>query len=213
MNDLLLLANHPLWGNVADIPMSQNPNTPEGLESRLSFRIHRMLAELRHSSELELRKLRWTRMDFDRPFVLELLRGLSTRWREHRGIYRRSKAVLWLKIGHGRPASSAGRPCKLAGRPCFLLAPPLGIGYLKHRLCWTHRQNSFWKYANTCPAGQGDVAGRPDHGSVEPVLCATSFPPVIFFVTMPYFGHNKDMHRFWSIWCFPSSDVPKMVDQ
>jgi hypothetical protein len=33
----------------------------------------------------------------------------------------------------------------LVGRPSFLLAPPLGIGYLEHRLYWIHRQNSFWK--------------------------------------------------------------------
>jgi hypothetical protein len=25
---------------------------------------------------------------------------------------------------------------------------------------------------------------------------------VIFSVTMSYFGHNEDMHGFWSIWCF-----------
>jgi hypothetical protein len=35
MNDLLRLVNHPLRGNVVGIPASQNPNTPEGLESRL----------------------------------------------------------------------------------------------------------------------------------------------------------------------------------
>jgi hypothetical protein len=51
---------------------------------------------------------------------------------EHHGIYRRSKAVLWLKLGHVRPTSQDGRPCILVGRPCFLLPPPLGIGYLEH---------------------------------------------------------------------------------
>jgi hypothetical protein len=30
------------------------------------------------------------------------------------------------------------------------------------------------------------------------MLCAMSFPRVIFSVTMPYFGHNKDMHGFCS---------------
>jgi hypothetical protein len=34
------------------------------------------------------------------------------------------------------------------------------------------------------------------------VLCATSFPCVIVSVTMPYFGHNEDMHRFWSMVLF-----------
>jgi hypothetical protein len=37
------------------IPTSQNPDTPEGLEQRLSVRIHRIPAELPHSSKLELR--------------------------------------------------------------------------------------------------------------------------------------------------------------
>jgi hypothetical protein len=35
------------------IPISQNPDTPEGLEQRLSIRIHRIPAELSHSSKLE----------------------------------------------------------------------------------------------------------------------------------------------------------------
>jgi hypothetical protein len=39
------------------IPTSQNLDTPEGLESRLSIRIHRILAELPHSTKLELEKL------------------------------------------------------------------------------------------------------------------------------------------------------------
>jgi hypothetical protein len=117
-------------------------------------------------------------------------------WGEHHDIYRRSKAVLWPKIGHVRPTCQAGRPCNLVGRPSFLLAPLLGIGYLKHHLCWKRRQNDFWKCGNTWPAGQGDVAGQPHLGSVEPVLCATSFPRVIFFVTMPYFSHNEDMNGF-----------------
>jgi hypothetical protein len=38
------------------IPTSQDPNTPEGLESRLSIRIHRIPAELPHLTELELGK-------------------------------------------------------------------------------------------------------------------------------------------------------------
>jgi hypothetical protein len=34
---------------------------------------------------------------------------------------------------------------------------------------------------------------------VGPRLCATSSPHVIFIVTMPYFGHIKDMHVLWFI--------------
>jgi hypothetical protein len=80
MDDLLWLTNHSLRGNVAGIPTSRNPNTPEGLESWLSVRIHRIPVELPHSTELELGKLRRTRMDSGRASALELLRGAPTSW-------------------------------------------------------------------------------------------------------------------------------------
>jgi hypothetical protein len=96
-----------------------------------------------------------------------------------------------------RPASM-----QLGGVPSFLLAQPLGTGYLEHCLYWTRRQNSFWKCTNTRPARQGDVAGWPHLGLVEPVLCPTSFPRVIFSVIMPYIGHTEGIHGVWSIWCF-----------
>jgi hypothetical protein len=54
-------------------PTSQNPNTPEELESRLSVRIRRILVELPHLTKLELRKLYRTQTDFGRAFALELL--------------------------------------------------------------------------------------------------------------------------------------------
>jgi hypothetical protein len=111
-------------------------------------------------------------------------------------------AVQWLRIERMEPTCEADWPCNLAGQPSFLLALPLRIGYLEHCLCWTRRQNSFWKCINTWPADQGDVASRPHLGSVEPVLCTTSFPHVILSVTMPHFWHNEDMHGFSSIWCF-----------
>jgi hypothetical protein len=78
MNDLLLLVNHPLRGNVTGILTSRNPDILEGLESRFSVRIHRIPVELPHSTELELRKLRRTQTDFGRASALELLRGLPT---------------------------------------------------------------------------------------------------------------------------------------
>jgi hypothetical protein len=144
-----------------------------------------------------------TKIEFGSPLAGGKPHFLHTFYQgEHCGIDWRSKAVLWPKIRRERPTCPAGRPCNLAGRPSFLLAPPLGIGYLEHRLYWTRRKNSFWKCANIWLAGQGNVAGRPHLGSVEPVLCAMSFHHVIFSVTMPYFGHNEDMHGFWSIWCF-----------
>jgi hypothetical protein len=52
---------------------SQNPDTPVGLESRLSVGIRRIRTELSHSTEPELGKLRRTRMDSGRASVLELL--------------------------------------------------------------------------------------------------------------------------------------------
>jgi hypothetical protein len=58
------------------IPTSQNPDTLEGLENWLSVGIHTILAELPHSTEPELRKLRRTRTDFGRASALELLRGV-----------------------------------------------------------------------------------------------------------------------------------------
>jgi hypothetical protein len=121
--------------------------------------------------------------------------------------------VLWPKIRCVGPTCQAGRPCNLAGWPSFLFEPPLGIGYLEHRLSWICRQNGFWKCANTWPADQGDVAGRPHLGSVELVLCATSFPCVILSMTMPYLDIMKICMDFGPYSAFPSSDVPEMVDQ
>jgi hypothetical protein len=60
------------------IPTSQNYNTPEGLERRFSVKIHRIPAELPHSTELELEKLHRTQTDSGRASALELLQGLPT---------------------------------------------------------------------------------------------------------------------------------------
>jgi hypothetical protein len=81
---------------------SQDPGTPEGLESRLSVRIRRFAGELPHSTELELRKLPRSRMDSGRASVLELLRGLLRSW----DILQPSKPRLSLyptKIEFGSP--------------------------------------------------------------------------------------------------------------
>jgi hypothetical protein len=121
--------------------------------------------------------------------------------------------VLWPKIGHVGPTCQFGRPCNLARRPSFLLAPSLGIGYLEHNLWWTHRQNGFLEMLQHMEASQGDVAGRPHHGLVEPVLCATSFYRVILSVTMLILGTMKICLNFGSYGAFPSSNVPEMVFQ
>jgi hypothetical protein len=61
-----------------NILTSQNTDTPEGLESRLSVKIHRIPAELPHSIEQELGNLRRTRIDSGRASALKLLWGLLT---------------------------------------------------------------------------------------------------------------------------------------
>jgi hypothetical protein len=60
------------------IPASRDPDTLEGLERWLFVRIHRILAELPHSTELELKKLHRIRTDCSKASVLKLLRGLLT---------------------------------------------------------------------------------------------------------------------------------------
>jgi hypothetical protein len=40
------------------------------------------------------------------------------------------------------------------------------------------------------------MAGWPHIGLVEPMHCVMLFSHVILSVTMPYFGHNEDMHGF-----------------
>jgi hypothetical protein len=68
---------------------TNNPDTPEGFESRLSIGIHQIPAELPHLAKLELRKLCRIRTDSGRASALELLRGLPTSWE-----------VLWLSEPH-----------------------------------------------------------------------------------------------------------------
>jgi hypothetical protein len=93
-------------------------------------------------------------------------------------------------------AEDWARGAHLTGRSAMQL------GYSSYHLTLTRCENGFWKCAKTWLAGQCDVAGQPHCGLVEPVPYATSFPRVILSVTMPYFGHNEDMHGFWPIWCF-----------
>jgi hypothetical protein len=58
------------------IPTSWNLDTLEELESQFSVGIRRILAELPHLTELELRKLHQTRTDSGTASALKLLRGL-----------------------------------------------------------------------------------------------------------------------------------------
>jgi hypothetical protein len=57
---------------------SQYLDTPEGLEWRVSVGIHRITAELPHSTKLELKKHHRSQMDSDRASMLELLREIPT---------------------------------------------------------------------------------------------------------------------------------------
>jgi hypothetical protein len=52
---------------------SRDPDTPEGLESRLSTEIRIIPTKLPHSTELELRKHQQIRMDSGRASALNLL--------------------------------------------------------------------------------------------------------------------------------------------
>jgi hypothetical protein len=91
------------------IPTSRDPDTPEGLESQLSVKIHRILAELPHSTEPELRNLCRSQTDFSRASTLELLQGLPTSWE----VLRPSETHLSLystKSEFGSPKGGGAKP-------------------------------------------------------------------------------------------------------
>jgi hypothetical protein len=92
-----------------------------------------------------------------------------------------------------------------------LVRPADQIGWTGGQVSWLHR---LWVLDTAAPTfldtlakwnlkGRQHLAGRP-----APIWLgwarafAKSSPHVIFYVTMPCFGHIEDMHRFWSIWCF-----------
>jgi hypothetical protein len=139
MNDLLWLVNHPLWGNAMGIPTSRNPDTPDGLESRLSVGIHRILVELFSSTEPELRKLHQTQMNSGRASTLELLWGLLT----SREVLQPSKPRLSLLY-----KDWIWKPLGWGAKPHFL-----------HTFCWGRtmvfiggvRQCSGWRLGEGGP--------------------------------------------------------------
>jgi hypothetical protein len=118
----------------------------------------------------------------------------------------RSKVVLCPKIDRVRPTCQASQPCNLAGRPCFLLAPPLGIRYLEHCLCWTHWQNGLWICANTwpvvCTLARLNSCFVPHHFLVSYCLWLCLILDIM-----------KICIDFGPYGAFPSSNVPEMVDQ
>jgi hypothetical protein len=144
-------------------PTRWDSNRPEGLESRFSVKICRILVELPHLTELELKKLHRTQMDFDKAFVLELLRGLPT----SREVLRPSKPRLSLystrtKLGSTLEAKltlSTGRSRGVYRRVKSVLWAEVGL------------------WGPTCQVGQPSrVAGQPSF------MAASTFPPRILFL-------------------------------
>jgi hypothetical protein len=120
---------------------------------------------------------------------------------EHHGIYRRSKAVLWLKIGHVGRTCQASWPCNLAGRPSFSLHRHWALDTLSttsaehvDKMVFGNAPTHGWSAKVMWPAGHSLTRLSP------------CFVPHHFLVslsmTMPYFGHNVDMHALCSMWCF-----------
>jgi hypothetical protein len=105
-----------------------------------------------------------------------------------------------------RPTCQASRPCNLVKWPSFLLALPLSIGYLEHCLCWTRRQNSFWKCANTWAVGHTlarlSPCFVPHHFLMSYCLWLCLISNII-----------EICMDFGPYGAFPSFDVPEMVNQ
>jgi hypothetical protein len=98
--------------------------------------------------------------------------------REHRGIYRRSKAVLWPKIGCVRPTCQAGQPCNLAGGQ---------VSSLHHLWALDTLSTAFAGHADKMVFGNEGTHGRPakvmwptDHTLARLSPC---FVPHHFFVS------------------------------
>jgi hypothetical protein len=241
MNDLLWLVNHPLRGNVAGIPTSQNPDTPEVLESRLSIRIHRILTELPHLTELELRKLCRTLMDSGRAFAFELLWGLPT----SREVLRPSEPHLSLyttKVEFGNPMgelnltfftiSVEGSTVVFRGGVRWCSVQRLGMGGpLVRPASQVSSLHRLWALDTLSNFSAGHLdkmvfGNAPTHGQLAKVMwpadCTLArfspcFVPCHFLIS--YFlwlwlilDIIKICMDFGPYGAFPSFDVPEMVD-
>jgi hypothetical protein len=164
-----VIANHPLLGNVMGILTSWDPDTPEGLESQLSVRIRRIMAELPHSTELDLRKLCWTRMDSSRASMLELLWGLPISQEFLRPSERRL-SLYSTKIEFGSPLEGGINLTFFT--PSVRRSTWVFTGVLSQCFGWK------WGLGATCQVGRpARVAGRP---------C---------FMAAPTLGIGHHMHR------------------
>jgi hypothetical protein len=243
MNDLLWLVNHPLWGNVVGIPTSQNPDTPEGLESQLSVRIHRIPSEFLHLTELEFGKLLWTQMDFGRASTLELLRGPPTSWevlrpseprlspstlqqwtwQHYRGLNltfftlsaRGSTGVFMGGVG-GDLAEDWACEAHLLGQPTMILGQVATFSRSTTvSTLDTPLTNLLWHVVKTV------FGNTPGHGwSTSPTLgrlgpCLVSHRPLVSYClwTPLVLDIIKICMDFGPYGAFPSSNVPVMVYQ
>jgi hypothetical protein len=110
------------------------------------------------------------------------------------GVYRRREWAPPLIWGSNSP--NLGQPAvHVAGRPPNSASTDFG-----YRI--PHAPTLLDMLAKRKLKLHQHLASRPHFGSVGPELCVTSSPHVILSVTMPYFRHIKDMHRFCSIWYF-----------
>jgi hypothetical protein len=100
--------------------------------------------------------------------------------------------VLWSKVELRGATCQGGQLARVAGRPSFLATPTLGIGCPMHWPSLTCWQSRVWKGANTWP----------HHPLVSYSLWLCLILDILKICRN--FGPND---------AFPSSDVPKIVDQ
>jgi hypothetical protein len=219
----------------------QDPDTPEGLESRLSVEILKIPTELPHSTELELGKLHRTEMDSDRASTLELLWGLP----RSQEVLQPSEPCLSLystKIEFGGPLgglnltfftrSAGGNTVVFIGvRQCSnrrfgvggsLVRPGGQVSSLHHLWALDTLSTTSVGHVDKTVFGNAATQGRPakvmwpaSHTLARPSPC---FVPRHFLVSyLLWQCRILDIRKisiyFGPYGIFPSFDVPKMVNQ
>jgi hypothetical protein len=227
MNDLLWLVNHPLRGNVVGILTGQNPDTPEGLESWLSVRIHRIPAELPHSTELEHGNLLRNRTDSSRASALELLWGLLTNQELLQPLEPRLSLYSLHTLCWGSTMVFIGGLGQCCGRRLGAWGP---LVWPTDHATWPGGQVSslhhLWPWDTLSTASNGHVdkmvsGNAPTHGRLAKVMwpaghtlarLSPCFLPCHFLVSYCLWPCLiLDIMKICTE--FLSSDVPEMVDQ